>query len=80
VKKIANCKMFVTNENLNGTRFRPGMPTRESQMFEFFLGFFPGWLALIGISVALLVPLVQSCGNAVLDPAGQAPPLNAESK
>jgi hypothetical protein len=56
------------------------MPTRTSQFFEFFFGFFPGWLALIGITVSLLMPLVQSCRNAALERAGQAPPLNAESK
>jgi hypothetical protein len=41
----------------------PGMPTRESQMFEIFVGFFPGWTAILAILVALLLPLVQSCGN-----------------
>jgi hypothetical protein len=39
----------------------PGMPTRRSQMFEFVLGFFPGWIALLGIAIALLLPLMQTC-------------------
>jgi len=72
--------MIVTDENPNRPRFRHGMPTRESQMFELFLGFFPGWIALIAITVTLLLPLIQSCRNVVLERAGQASSLNAESK
>ena len=55
----------------------PGMPTRRSQMFEFFLGFFPTWIGLIGITLVLLMPLVQSCRNALGD-AGQ--PAAAEKQ
>jgi hypothetical protein len=72
--------MFVADNNSNHQHIQPGMPTRASHIFELFLGFFPGWLALIGISIALLMPLIQSCRDAVLERAGQAPPLNAESK
>jgi hypothetical protein len=42
-------------------RWWPGMPTRETKMVEVFLGFFPGWIAIVGILVALLLPLIQSC-------------------
>jgi hypothetical protein len=45
-------------------------------MFEFIFGFFPGWVALIGIGVALLLPVVQSCREWGRHQAGQAPPLN----
>jgi hypothetical protein len=52
----------------------PGMPMRESQMFESLVGLFPIWLALIGLSVALLLPLGHACRNAALGRAGPAPP------
>jgi hypothetical protein len=72
--------MFVNSENPNHPRFQPGMPTRGSQAIELLLGFFPGWIALIGITLALLMPHIQSCRNADSVRAGQAPPLNAEVK
>jgi hypothetical protein len=45
-------------------------------MFESFIGFYPIWLALICFSVALMLPLNQSCRQSALQQAGQAPPLN----
>jgi hypothetical protein len=45
-------------------------------MFELVLGFFPGWIAIIGISLALTLPVVQSCRHWVRERAGQAPPPN----
>jgi hypothetical protein len=56
------------------------MPTRNSQLFESLFGFFPIWLALIGIGVALMLPVIQSCRNWTRDHAGQAPPLNVEER
>jgi hypothetical protein len=43
----------------------PGFPTRHSKLLELFLGLFPGWLAIIGIIIALLLPFVQSCRDAL---------------
>ena len=47
-------------------------------MWELFLGFFPGWIAVVGICVALLLPVIQSCREMARQNAGQAPPLNVE--
>jgi hypothetical protein len=52
------------------------MPTRRSQLFESAFVFFPAWLAMIGIAVALLLPVVNSCREAAIKNAGQAPALN----
>jgi hypothetical protein len=49
-------------------------------MFESFFGFYPIWIALIGFSVALMLPLIQSCRESVRGQAGQAPPLNADAE
>jgi hypothetical protein len=49
-------------------------------MWEFLLGFFPGWIALVGICVALLLPLIQSCRQSAREHAGQAPPLSADER
>jgi hypothetical protein len=49
-------------------------------MAEFVLGFFPTWIGLIGISIALLLPLIQSCREWARQQAGQAPPLNAHER
>jgi hypothetical protein len=54
--------------------FRPGMPTPKSEMLQFLFLLFP---AVIGISIALLLPLVQSCRQWARDQAGQVPPPNA---
>jgi hypothetical protein len=49
-------------------------------MAEFALGFFPTWIGLFGISIALLLPLIQSCQEWARGQAGQAPPLNAQER
>jgi hypothetical protein len=46
-------------------------------MFE---SFFPILLAVIGIAIALIVPLVQSCRNVAAGRAGQAQPINAKNQ
>jgi hypothetical protein len=66
--------MAVNPENCKRPRVWPGMPTRGSQMWGFVLGFFPGWIALLSISIALLLPSVQSCRQWARDNARQAPP------
>ena len=56
------------------------MPTRGSQLFESLFMYFPFGIALIGIVVALTLPLIQSCRNWARDHAGQAPPLNVDER
>jgi hypothetical protein len=55
---------ITTNPRNRRPRFWPGTPTRRSQTFEFLLGFFPGLLVLLGITLALLLPVIQSCREA----------------
>jgi hypothetical protein len=45
----------------------PFWPLSRGKTLELFLGFFPGWLALIGVAIALLMPLIRSCRDAMLD-------------
>jgi hypothetical protein len=49
-------------------------------MWELLLGFFPCWIAVVGICVALLLPVIQSCREMARKQAGQAPPLNVEHR
>jgi hypothetical protein len=81
---MTNEQAPMTNQERPATpkkvRVWPGMPTRGTQMVESFVGFFPIWIALIGITLALLMPLIQSCRNAAENRAGQAPRLNVENR
>ena len=48
--------------------FWPGMPTTRSKLFELlFQVLLPLGLALFGITLALLMSLVESCRNATLN-------------
>jgi hypothetical protein len=49
-------------------------------MWEFVLGFFPTWIGLVGVSIALFLPLIQSCPQWPREQAGQAPPLSAAER
>jgi hypothetical protein len=55
-------------------------PTTRGKLLELFIGFFPGWIAVVGISAALLLPIIQSCRSWVRENAGQAPPPNVEQR
>jgi len=59
-------------------RFWPGMPTRGTQFVESLFMMFPACIAIIGISLVILLGMVQSCRDLARDHAGQAPPLHAE--
>jgi hypothetical protein len=50
------------------------MPTPGTKFFELLLGVFPTWIGIIGISLALLLPLVQSCREWARDDAAKALP------
>ena len=56
---------------LGGECHRP-----EAEVVELFLGFFPGWIAVFGVSLALLVPLVQSCRESTREDVEQTAPPN----
>jgi hypothetical protein len=45
----------------------PFWPLTRGKTLDLFLGFLPGWIALIGAAVASLLPLIQSCRNAALE-------------
>ena len=47
-------------------------------MVESLFVFFPVWLAMISMVLALSLPLVQSCREWARKHSGQAPPLNGE--
>jgi hypothetical protein len=68
--------MYISTQDHKPDRPRlwSGTPTRRSQMAEFVLGFFPTWVGLFGISVALLLPLIQSCREWARDQAGKPRP------
>jgi hypothetical protein len=40
-------------------------PTSRRKFLELLLGFCPGWLVLVGIAIAVLLPLIQSCRQAI---------------
>ncbi len=77
---MTNDECRMTNgergESTRKVRFWPKMRTPGMNAAEFLLGFFPGWLALIAVCGALLLPVVQSCRESARQPAGQAPPLS----
>jgi hypothetical protein len=60
---------MTPNDNKPRRRPRdwPGMPSRRSKLFEFFVGIFPDWIAIVGFSLALTFLLVQSCRNSILN-------------
>jgi hypothetical protein len=74
--------MYISTQDHDPNRPRlwPGTPTRRSQMAEFVLGFFPIWIGLFGLSMALLLPLIQSCREWAREQAGQAAPPNAQER
>jgi len=65
---------------LKKPRVWPGMPTRRSEMFELFVGLFPAWLALIGVTMALMMPLIQSCRKVAIEDVKQSRRSNAANQ